>query len=313
MHKEKLLGLDLDLLVALDVLLETGSVSATASRLHRSQPAVSRMLGRARDLFGDPLFVPHGRGLAPTARALAMRGSLKLTLSEVRHLVEPPRTFDPAQDAANFRLVSSDYSAVSLLGTVVSWLHQHAPRVHIALSPVSGHPESVLASGAADLLFGPQALCPNWCVSTPFIDDTWVCVRRRGESLPRTRNEYLAMSHIAVQIEQAFGGQIEKALNGATRRVQVTVPDFAAAFFVVASSPLLATLPRPIAVAASKLMPLEWGEVPLPIPGSSISMIWPRRLDGDPAHIWLRRAVVDSVAGHQNCWLPLDHATNTEN
>ncbi|MBK9218709.1 MAG: LysR family transcriptional regulator [Uliginosibacterium sp.] len=80
MHEEKLLGLDLDLLVALDVMLETGSVSRTAARLHRSQPAVSRMLGRLRDLFGDPLFVPQGRGLTPTPRALAMRGPLKLTL-----------------------------------------------------------------------------------------------------------------------------------------------------------------------------------------------------------------------------------------
>ncbi|MDO9237548.1 MAG: LysR family transcriptional regulator [Aquabacterium sp.] len=300
MHKEKLLGLDLDLLVALDVLLETGSVSATASRLHRSQPAVSRMLGRARDLFGDPLFVPHGRGLVPTARALAIRGSLKLTLSEVRHLVEAPRAFDPAQDAAHFRLVSSDYAAISLLGHVVSWFHQHAPRVQLTLSPVTGHPESVLASGTADLLFGPQALCPNWCVSAPFIDDTWVCVRRRGEPLPRTRKAYLAMSHIAVQIEHAFGGQVDKALNGAKRRVQVTVPDFAAALFVVASSPLVATLPRPIAVAASKLMPLEWGDAPMHIPASSIAMIWPRRLDGDPAHMWLRRAVVDSVGGQQS-------------
>lgn len=297
MHKEKLLGLDLDLLVALDVLLETGSVSATASRLHRSQPAVSRMLGRARDLFGDPLFVPHGRGLVPTARALAMRGALKLTLSEVRHLVEPPRAFDPARDAAHFRLVSSDYAAVSLLGTVVSWLHQHAPRVQLTLSPVSGHPASVLASAGVDLLFGPESLCPNWCMSAPLIDDTWVCVRRRGEYLPRTRKEFLAMSHVAVQIEQAFGGAVEKALKGAKRRVQVTVPDFAAALFVAASSPLLATLPRPIAIAACRLMPLEWGEVPLRIPGSSIAMIWPRRLDADPAQIWLRRAVVESMAG----------------
>ncbi len=295
MHKKKLLGLDLDLLVALDVLLETGSVSATATRIHRSQPAVSRMLGRARDLFGDPLFVPHGRGLAPTARALALRGALKLTLNEVRHLIEPPRAFDPANDSGQFLLVSSDYAAISLLGAVVSWLHQHAPYVQLALSPVIGHPETMLASGQVDLLFGPKALCPSWCVSAPFIDDTWVCVRRRGETLPRTRREYLSMSHIAVQVERAFGGQIETALSHAKRKVQLTVPDFAAALFVVASSPLLATVPRPVAVAASKLMPLEWGEVPLKISGSSISMIWPRRLDGDPAQRWLRQAVVDSV------------------
>jgi hypothetical protein len=75
----------------------------------------------------------------------------------------------------------------------------------------------------------------------------------------------------------------------------VAVPDFAAAVFIAATSPLLATLPSPVAHAASSLVPLEVGKVPLRIRGSSISMIWPRRLERDPAHVWLRRAVLDSA------------------
>ena len=299
MHEEKLFGLDLDLLVALDVLLETGSVSRTAVRLHRSQPAVSRMLGRLRDLFGDPLFVPQGRGLAPTPRALALRGPLKLTLGDVRQLVSPPRAFDAANDAAHFRILSSDYAAATLLGAVVSWLQQRAPHVTLSLLPVRGNPESVLAAGGADLLFGPQSVCPAWCASAPFIDDPWVCVRRRGEPLPATLAAYLALDHVGVEIESAFGSQVDASLRrsgGAPRRIQLTVPDFTAALFVVATSPLLATLPRPLARAAAELLPLQVGAVPISIPESSISMIWPRRLDNEPAHLWLRHAVRESAS-----------------
>lgn len=294
MHDAKLFGLDLDLLVALDVLLETGSVSRTASRLHRSQPAVSRMLGRLRDLFGDPLFVPQGRGLAPTPRALALHGPLKLALGDVRQLVSPPRTFDAANDAAHFRLLSSDYAAATLMGAVVSWLQQRAPHVTLSLLPVRGNPESVLAAGGADLLFGPPSLCPAWCSCEPFIEDPWVCVRRRGEPLPATPAAYLALDHVGVDIEGGFGSQVDAALRlggGAPRRIKLTVPDFAAALFVVATSPLLATLPGPLARAAAELLPLQFGAVPISIPASSISMIWPRRLDNEPAHFWLRQAV----------------------
>lgn len=307
MHTMKLSGLDLDLLVALDALLDTGSVSAAAERLHRSQPAVSRMLGRLRDCFDDPLFVPHGRGLAPTPRALALRGPLKLSLSEVQQLLTPPRAFDPARDTAHFRLVSSDYAAVALMGRIVSWMHDHAPGVSLSLLPVTGNPEHLLASGEADLMFGPQALCPPWCASAPFIEDEWLCVRRQGESLPGSLAEYLQMAHVAVHLERAFGNQIDTALRkqgGAMRRVQVTVPDFAAAVFITANSPLLATLPGPVARAAARQLPLVLGEVPLDLCGSVVSMIWPRRLDRDPAHEWLRRAVLESAGVHHPVAIP---------
>lgn len=299
MHEEKLFGLDLDLLVALDVMLETGSVSRTAARLHRSQPAVSRMLGRLRDLFGDPLFVPQGRGLTPTPRALAMRGPLKLTLGDVRQLVSPPSAFDAANDAAHFRFLSSDYAAATLIGAVVSKLQQRAPHVTLSLLPVRGNPENVLAGGGADLLFAPQSLCPAWCASEPFIDDPWVCVRRKGEPLPATLAAYLALDHVGVEIESAFGSGVDASLllsGGKPRRIKLTVSDFTAALFVVATSPLLATLPRPLANAAAKLLPLDVGAVPISIPDSSISMIWPRRLDNESAHLWLRQLVRESAS-----------------
>lgn len=298
MQKMKLSGLDLDLLIALDALLETGSVSAAAEQINRSQPAVSRMLARLRESFDDPLFVPHGRGLAPTPRALALRGPLKLTLSEVQQLLTPPRCFNPLQDKAHFRIVSSDYAAIALMGSIVSWLHDQAPYVSISLLPVVGNPENLLASGAADLMFGPKEFCPTWCMNTPFIDDDWMCVRRKGEKLPTSVQEYLQMAHVAVHLEQAFGNQVEAALRqhgNMTRRVQVTVADFAAAVFIIANSPLLATLPSPVAKAAAKLLPLELSDVPFNIHGSSVSMIWPRRLERDPAHQWLRQAVLDSA------------------
>ena len=49
--------MDLNLLHALDVLLEEGSVVGAAKRLHLSQPAMSRTLARLREATGDAIFV----------------------------------------------------------------------------------------------------------------------------------------------------------------------------------------------------------------------------------------------------------------
>ena len=48
---------DLNLLTALDALLEERSVMGAAERLHLSAPAVSRTLGRLRKLTGDDILV----------------------------------------------------------------------------------------------------------------------------------------------------------------------------------------------------------------------------------------------------------------
>jgi DNA-binding transcriptional LysR family regulator len=290
-------GIDLNLLVALDALLESGSVSGAARLLHRSQPAVSRMLARLRDTFGDPLLVPHGRGLAPTPRALAIRAPQRLLLSHANHLVCPPEPFNPATTAAHFRLVSSDYAQVTLMGSVVSWLARVAPRVTLEMLPVSEAAVNALAAGWADLLIGPAKLCPSWCEQERLLDDAWVVVRRRGEPVPATAEKYLALEHVAVAIELAFDNPVEAALHGEmgrARTVKLTVPDFAGALFVAATSPLVATLPRPVADAGAALLPLAVGRLPFTLAASSVRMIWPRRLAMEPAQVWFRQAVRQS-------------------
>ncbi|RYE81151.1 MAG: LysR family transcriptional regulator, partial [Oxalobacteraceae bacterium] len=65
--------LDLNLLVALDALLDEKKTTAAAQRLNVSQSAISGMLARLRLYFDDELLVPVGRKLelTPLGRDLA--------------------------------------------------------------------------------------------------------------------------------------------------------------------------------------------------------------------------------------------------
>jgi DNA-binding transcriptional LysR family regulator len=58
--------LDLNLLVALDVLLTEQSVSLAADKLCLSQSATSSALGRLREYFDDELLVLKGRKMVLT-------------------------------------------------------------------------------------------------------------------------------------------------------------------------------------------------------------------------------------------------------
>ena len=65
---------DMNLLVALDALLDEGSVVGAARRMNLSPAAMSRTLTRIREAVGDPILVRAGRGLVPTPKALELQG-----------------------------------------------------------------------------------------------------------------------------------------------------------------------------------------------------------------------------------------------
>src|SRR4030095_4837327 len=100
--------MDLNLLICLDALLEERNVTRAAARLGYTQPTVSGMLTRLRDLFGDPLFVRTQRGMLATPRAEQLAIPLKQLLADGRRLVARD-VFDPASAAMAFTISSNDY------------------------------------------------------------------------------------------------------------------------------------------------------------------------------------------------------------
>ena len=64
--------IDLNLLVAFDVLLAERSVTRAAARVGLGQSAMSHNLARLRALFGDELLTRGPQGMRPTPRALAL-------------------------------------------------------------------------------------------------------------------------------------------------------------------------------------------------------------------------------------------------
>ena len=87
---------DLNLLVALDVLTETGSVTVAAERLGVTQSAMSHTLRRLRVLLEDPLLVRSGTGMVLTPRAEALREPVRSALSAVGRALVVSEGFVPS-------------------------------------------------------------------------------------------------------------------------------------------------------------------------------------------------------------------------
>ena len=87
MISRKLIRTDLNLLVALQILLEERNVTRAAERLSVSQPALSKTLQKLRDSFEDELFTRTAHGLVPSPRAEALAQELPALLESVERVL----------------------------------------------------------------------------------------------------------------------------------------------------------------------------------------------------------------------------------
>src|SRR5260221_2311221 len=98
----KLSPVDLNLLVALDAVLEEQSLRRAAARLGISKPAMSHAMARVRAQTGDPILVragqkwiltPRAHALAPRVRAIVAEAVSTLAPGDLSHDAEKDRVF----------------------------------------------------------------------------------------------------------------------------------------------------------------------------------------------------------------------------
>src|ERR1700759_3027503 len=103
---DQLRNADLNLLVYFAVLVEEKSITKAASRLHLTQSALSRVLRRARELFGDELLVRANNSYQLTPRGQEIVDELAIVLPQIDKVISGEE-FDPRKEAARFRITAA--------------------------------------------------------------------------------------------------------------------------------------------------------------------------------------------------------------
>lgn len=149
MDTRQLSRIDLNLLVALQVLIEECNVSKAAERLFITQSAMSKTLGRLRELFDDPLFTRSSHGMVPTPRALEIQKKLTVLLHGVQDLVAD-QEFDPWTYRGEFKVAIPEYIGMAILPSLLEELQQEAPHIRIVAISRIEHQLEALGSGDLD-------------------------------------------------------------------------------------------------------------------------------------------------------------------
>lgn len=291
---------DLNLLITLDVLLAEGSVAGAARRLRLSPSAMSRALARLRETTGDPLLVRAGRGLVPTPRAIELRDQVSRLVQDARAVLRPVEALDPARLARSFVLRTSEGFVENFGAALIARVGAEAPGVRLRFLPKPDKDSAPLREGLVDLETGVigRATAPELRVQALF-RDRFIGVVREGHPLCAgevTPARYAAGRHVLVARQGVDRGPVDEALKavGLERQVATTVGGFSTALALVRSTDLIASVPeRHTGLLRAGLFSFA---LPVPVPEITVSMLWHPRLDGDPAHRWLR-GVVRGVCG----------------
>ncbi|MDX3366273.1 LysR family transcriptional regulator [Streptomyces violaceoruber] len=287
--------LDLNLLTALDALLEEGSVAGAAARLHVTAPAMSRSLGRIRKVTGDQILVRTGRHMTPTTRALAMRTEVHALVQQAHRLLSAQSELDLASLERVFTVRWHDALTTTCGSALIVAVRREAPGVQLRLTAEPGDDTPELRRGEVDLASsdGPPPL-PD--IRHRLVGrDRLVLAVRAGHPLteqPLTTERYAAAPHLTVSRRGRLSDRVDDALaelgHERERRVIASAPTTATALQLARDTDLVVTLPDAVTRSIRHQLGLITLPLPVELPEVPLYLLWHRRHDDDPAHTWLR-------------------------
>lgn len=287
-------GLDLNLLAALDALIETRSVSAAARRLHLSQPAMSAALARLRGYFGDDLLVVSGKRMYPTAFAEALAPQLRACLEGLEALVSSPNLFDPATAQRTFVVAASDYVTAAVLAPLATGLAERAPGVRIDIVPPEDDAAGRLAEGEVDLLITPEPYVHPHHPAELLFEESHVvvgCSANPVFAAPLTEAAVLGCGHVAVAMGRdraAVFADRQLALMGKARRIELTAASFAVVPWLLRGTSRLALMHERLAKVMARDLPIAYAPLPFDFPLMRQMVQHHRARAGDEGLRWLR-------------------------
>jgi DNA-binding transcriptional LysR family regulator len=269
----EVIGMDVDLklLMILDEVYKTGSVSRAAANIGMTQPSISIALAKLRNIFNDPLFVRTSRGMEPTPHALAVMKPVREAIALLHSTLGQQVVFDPLKSTRAFRIAMADISQVVMLPDLMTYLEAEAPSVAIDMLHISQETPRALETGDADLV--------------------------RSKLTP---TQFLAEAHIEVITPGTGHHQVvERAFRKqrVARRIALHLPNYLGVGLIVANTDLLVIVPERVAEILSRENRVKVVACPIALPSYQVKQHWHERYVGDPANVWLRGTISRLFSG----------------
>lgn len=298
---------DINLLTIMEAVWATRSVSMAARRLNLAQSTISAALNRLREQLDDELFVWNGHEMTPTPMAEQLMPLASDVLSGVRSMLEKA-TGTPLSVERRLVVATADYVVALFGAALIARTAAEAP--NLVLDFVDLKPQLMNKTSLPDIdlfIFPFNALRVSGLSHRTLYQDRYVCVGRADNAAlfeGMAADAFFALPHIGYSAmpRMTFSHEsLSWEALGTEPDYRILMAAYLAFPPIVAQSDAVAIVPRRIAAVAARGLPLKWITPPVSLPELEISLVWKPGQEGDPAHQWLRNALVEIAAG----WEPL--------
>ncbi len=304
-----LANIDLNLLVAFDVLLREKNVTRAANQLNITQPAMSNSLKRLRTLLNDPVLVRTSEGMVATERANQLAPSIKTILRELKEALQEPEDFDALSSDRVFRIMAGGYAASTLLPKLLDEINVVAPGITLDIMTPSDVSFHDVEDGKIDMAINYFDDLPQSFHQKVLWKDGFSCLTNKDNPAIDDFNlqRYLDSKHVWVS-KTGFGvglginpkdvqklGWIDTALAelDERRNIKIFTRDYNVAMQLTRNQNIIATLPKKVAQIKKDSSQYVILDAPFAIPEIELKMIWSPLLHHEASHIWFRKLVTE--------------------
>ncbi|MEZ9062767.1 LysR family transcriptional regulator [Vibrio sp. 10N.261.52.C11] len=296
-------GIDLNLLIALQALYKTNSVSKAAERCYVSQSAMSHSLQRLRKLFDDPLFERVGSKMEATDRAIELSSTVDALLNTIQSEVLLSKSFDAETYKGTWKIGLTDYAEQMFAPILFDLIKQSSPYSQVALFNVNrSNYQQVFDDAKLDMTIGSFGEVPKQYRTKHLYTERHVCLLDQSVlsiEEPMSLEQFVAVEHALVSPAGALKTGVDTRLGelGLSRKVAISSSNFLTVKRLIRGRELLCIVPK---LVARKDMDSEETllavKPPIDVPDFDIQLVYRKAKHLDDKNKLLRKLITNAIS-----------------
>ncbi|WP_299688242.1 LysR family transcriptional regulator [uncultured Vibrio sp.] len=296
-------GIDLNLLIALQALYQTNSVSKAAERCYVSQSAMSHSLQRLRKLFDDPLFERVGSKMQATERAVELSGTVEALLNTIQSEVLLSKPFDAATYNGTWKIGLTDYAEQMFAPVVFDLIKHSSPDSQVALFNVNRtNYQQVFEDAKLDITIGSFGEVPALYRTKHVYTEQHVCLFDQSVlsiEPPMSLERFVAVEHALVSPDGSLKTGVDTRLAelGLNRKVAISSSNFLTVKRLIRGRALLCIVPKLVARkdidSEETLLAVK---PPIEVPDFDIQLVYRKTKQLDDKNKRLRELITHAVS-----------------
>ncbi|CAH7003136.1 LysR family transcriptional regulator [Vibrio chagasii] len=296
-------GIDLNLLIALQALYKTNSVSKAAERCYVSQSAMSHSLQRLRKLFDDPLFERVGSKMEATDRAIELSSTVDALLNTIQSEVLLSKSFDVTTYQGSWKIGLTDYAEQMFAPVLFDLIKQSSPDSQIALFNVNrANYQRVFEDSKLDMAIGSFGEVSKLYRTKHLYTEQHVCLLDNSVlsiEEPMSLVQFASVGHALVSPAGVIKTGVDSRLAelGLSRKVVIASSNFLTVKRLIRGRELLCIVPKLVArndiEGEEALLAVK---PPIDVPDFDIQLVYRKAKHLDDKNKLLRRLITEAVS-----------------